>query len=211
MVKAYQQQKQQGQRQKLNVALQREQAFSVMLNIVEFGIAGICHKRGIFPEHFFRHNNIRPKGKNVVTTFDIDSLNQLETLSSSQDELYGASYQSNTNETATQQQQLEFMSPITSSFVEPDFTPKTRMQQSIDRLKAEALLLRRWILDGVGMSMKKGMLSRVTFSVYSTRNQVTSKNDQKSSMDDKLLESYAVRLVENTYTSLNLISFNTIQ
>ena len=191
-----QQQQKQDQRQKLNVAIQREQAFSVMLNIVEFGIAGICHKRGIFPEHFFRHNNIRPKGNNVVTTFDINSLNQFEPSSLSQDELDDTCNSSMTDESISQQQS-EFMSPITSSFIEPDFTPKTPIDQSIDRLKAEALLLRRWILDGVGMSMKKGMLSRVTFSVYSTSNQVTSKNDKTASMDDKLLESYAVRLFEN--------------
>jgi hypothetical protein len=192
--------------QKIQQGQLTEQAFSVVQNVLENGIASVCYHRHLFPSSFFQH---LPCGRNgdVTTQFHMEAI-----LSP-----HGGSSSSNTCKLDLSADSLSERDVISESSDTPTYVPEScspltappseqnetipanlflhQSDQWHELMRAEAALLLSWLRQGIFPSIRSGQVCRVHFGICIPSNKRTDNNRSQSSceLQDQLAESYAVR------------------
>ena len=103
---------------KLTHAQQQRQAFSVIQNTIEYGIAQICHSRGVFPPSFFRSLDVGDSGSSVTGNGDRVVMFDLDHLDANADAAVDASKDSEISSNGDNLSRGIELSPLTSDFEE---------------------------------------------------------------------------------------------
>jgi len=138
--------------QRLDQAHETAQAISLLENVVETGIAGICRARGLFPANFFQ--SFRTVD-GMVSRFDLDALLNLHSCPApSAPAVHGSCEgQAHAN--------------LSNPWSEQHGThPPQWNVHEWNRFRAEAIILLEWIRYGALQVLRDGRLARLTFGIH---------------------------------------------